>query len=323
MRILVFGAGAVGSVLGGLLARSGHQVTLLGRPEHMQAVRQRGLTIEGLWGAHHVTGIATADSPGQIRARTVDLVLLTVKAYDTPAAIAAIRALELTDATVVSIQNGYGNTQALEAALGRGRVFGARIITGVELPEPGRVTVTVSADSIRLGPPLGQAELMPRARELAAVFQQAGVPVSATEQYREYLWSKILYNCALNPLGALLRATYGQLTADPGTRELIDLILDEAFAVTQRAGIPLFWDRADRYRHHFYEELIPPTAKHYPSMLRDLERRGRTEIAALNGAVVELARPYALPVPVNQTLTSLIRLREVTRRAELDNGLAR
>ena len=87
MRILVFGAGAVGSVLGGLLARAGHAVTLLGRARHMAAVRERGLSIDGIWGCHHVQGTTTADAPAELVGRVFDWVLVTVKAYDTAAAV--------------------------------------------------------------------------------------------------------------------------------------------------------------------------------------------------------------------------------------------
>jgi 2-dehydropantoate 2-reductase len=318
MRILVFGAGAVGSVLGGLLARAGHAVTLLGRARHLEVIREAGLSIAGIWGDHHVTGLNTADSPVALEGDPFDLVFLTVKAYDTQAAIDSIRRIDHPRLALVSVQNGYGNTQALEAAFGRGRSFGARIITGVELVEPGKVHVTVSADDIRLGPPAGEPEMMAQARELATILRDAGIPASATDQYREFLWAKILYNCALNPLGALLHASYGELAEDPGTRQLIDQIIAESFVTAQAADIPLFWKRPDEYRRHFFDKLIPPTAKHYPSMLRDLERRGRTEIEALNGAVVKLADEHGLEVPVNRALTSMIKLREQTRRIELE-----
>jgi 2-dehydropantoate 2-reductase len=158
---------------------------------------------------------------------------------------------------------------------------------------------------------------MPAACDLAERFRAAGIPTSATDRYREFLWAKILYNCALNPLGALLRATYGELVENPGTRALIDRIIEEAFAVAQGASIPLFWQRAEEYRRHFYEELIPPTAQHYPSMLRDLDRRARTEIDALNGAITRLAADYDVAVPVDTMLTAMIKLREQTRRVEL------
>jgi len=188
------------------------------------------------------------------------------------------------------------------------------------MPAPGRVVVTVSADDIRLGPQRGEPELMELARNIADTLRQADVPVSATDKYSEFLWSKILYNCALNPLGALLRASYGELASDPGTRKLMDSIIDEAFVAALANDIRMFWEQPAEYRRHFYDELIPVTARHYPSMLRDLERRGRTEIDVLNGAVVRLAGRVGLETPVNFALTSMIKLRERTRRAELGTG---
>jgi 2-dehydropantoate 2-reductase len=317
MRILVYGAGAVGSLLGGLLARAGHSVTLLGRPGHMASVRSTGLRIQGIWGDHHVTNLECSNAASELIGRWFELILLTVKSYDTQAAIDGIQRFSNAATLIVSVQNGYGNTQLLEASLGRGRIFGARIITGVELPEPGRVVVTVSADDIRLGPPAGETEMMSQASSLAQTLRHAGIPISATDKYREYLWAKILYNCALNPLGALLRATYGELASNAGTRQVIHSVIDEAFQVAQSQNIGLFWRDAQHYRQHFFQELIPTTARHFPSMLRDLERRGRTEIDALNGAVAQLAAVASLNVPVNQTLTSMIKLREQTRRREL------
>jgi 2-dehydropantoate 2-reductase len=320
MRILVFGAGAVGSVCGGLLAGAGHSVTLLGRREHMAAIQRGGLHVQGIWGEHHVANLECMHEPSQVAGRRFELILLTVKSYDTAGAIAALRQLDLGSAAIVSVQNGYGNTQALECAFGRGHVFGARIITGVELPEAGRAVVTVTADDIRLGPPSGEADQMPAAEEIAKLLRGAGIPVSATDRYREYLWSKILYNCALNPLGALLRATYGELAEHFGTRQLMDRIIEEAFWVTRSQSIELPWANHEQYRSYFYAELIPPTAQHYPSMLRDLERRGRTEIEALNGAVVRLATQTGGTAATNHALTAMIQLREQTRQAELRPG---
>jgi 2-dehydropantoate 2-reductase len=315
-EVLIFGAGAVGSVLGGLMQRAGHRVTLLGRPTHVAAIAEHGLHIDGIWGEHRVAMPNACSHPDELAGRHFDLILLTVKAYDTAEAARALQTLATPDCWVVSLQNGFGNTQILEAALGP-RVLGARVITGVEVVEAGHVRVTVSADDIRLGPPADEADRMPIAEQIATELRAAGVPVSATDRYREYLWAKILYNAALNPLGALLHARYGELAADTDCRAIMDRVMDEAFAVTQAAAIPLFWSRASDYRRHFYDDLIPPTASHYPSMYRDLQRRGRTEIDALNGAIVHVGARHACAAPTNQMLTAMIHLREQTRRAEL------
>src|SRR5262245_14227428 len=107
MRILVFGAGAIGSLIGGLLARASHIVTLLGRPSHMAAVRERGLQIEGIWGEHRVANLECIHGLKELTSRPFELILLTVKSYDTPAAIDAIRQFDHTACSIISVQNGY------------------------------------------------------------------------------------------------------------------------------------------------------------------------------------------------------------------------
>jgi 2-dehydropantoate 2-reductase len=115
----------------------------------------------------------------------------------------------------------------------------------------------------------------------------------------------------------MLRLTYGELVAHPPARRAMSDVFREAFAVCQAHGIPLFWSRPEDYEPVFDEQLVPPTAGHYPSMLRDLERRGRTEIDSMNGAVVRLGEQHSIPTPANRMLTAMIKLREELRRKEL------
>jgi 2-dehydropantoate 2-reductase len=318
-RFLIFGAGALGSAIGGLLRQAGHEVGLLGRAGHLEAIRQSGLRIDGLWGSHRVAGLGLFTSPEQVPAGDWDFILLTVKTYDTAAAVAACRRLAGPRTCLVSIQNGHGNVDALEDAFGPGRVLGARVITGAEL-EPGHVTVTVHADALRLGPHHGEPERMPLARRLAGILRQAGVPAEPTDQFLAYLWTKLIYNCALNPMGALLRLTYGELAEHPPTRQVMSTIIREAFAVCHANAIPLFHERPEDYEQLFDRQLVPATASHYPSMLRDLDRRGRTEIDSMNGAVVRLGQARNVPAPANALLTAMIQRMEQKRRRELAAG---
>lgn len=311
MKFLVFGAGALGSAIGALLRQGGHEVTLLGRAAHLDAVATSGLRLDGLWGTHHVHGLRLATKPEQLDAGGWDVILITVKTYDTAAAVEACRRLVGAQTVLVSIQNGHGNVDAMSAAFGPERVLGARVITGAEL-EPGHVTITGHADALRLGPHHGEPEQMPAARRLAAVLKDAGVPVEATDHFLAYLWGKLIYNCALNPLGAIHRQRYGELVAHAPTRQAMSTIIAEAFAVCQAHGIPLFWQRPEEYEQVFDGQMVPATASHYPSMMRDLDRRGRSEIDSMNGAVVRLAAEHGLKVPMNELLTAMIKLRERT-----------
>lgn len=317
-RILVFGAGAIGSVLGGLLASGGHEVVLIGRKPHLDAIRERGLKIDGIWGTHHVRErLHCATRLLDVLDRAFDCALVTVKSYDTEAAARSMAEAGVAARAVVSCQNGYGNVETLAQYLPPDRVLGARVITGAEVVAPGHVRVTVSADAIRIGPPDGDEALMPLASAVASLLRESGIPAEPTQHYREFLWDKILYNCALNPLGALLSATYGELAEHPEVREVMNAIIHEVFTVALACGIPLFYPGPEDYLAHFYGELIPPTASHYPSMLRDLTNRGRTEIDSLNGAIVRLGAQAGVETPANRMVTAMIHLREETRRKEL------
>ncbi len=310
LRVLVAGAGAVGSVVGGLLARAGHEVTLYGRRPHLDAIAARGLAIEGLWGEHRVGDLVGAVVVDDL-AEPYDAILLTVKSYDTAAMLAAVAPLVAADGCVIALQNGLGNVEQVTAAVGEERALGGRVIFGAVVPAPGIARVTVFADPIALGAAVaGVVRAEEQARAWAARFASAGVSTEYTEALQAHLWTKVVYNAALNPLGALLGRPYGALAADAEGRALMDAVIDECFAVARARGVmPLVAD-ADAYREIFYGRLVPSTADHRSSMLQDLERARRTEIEAINGCIWRYGREAGIPTPVNATMTRLMRLRE-------------
>jgi 2-dehydropantoate 2-reductase len=316
--VLVAGAGALGSVFGGLLARAGWPIVLLGRADHLSAVRADGLRIEGLFGDHVVRGLDVVTDPTALRA-TFGTVLLTVKSYDTAAMVEAIAPRLAADGRLVCLQNGLGNVEQAEARLGASRVLGARVIFGAELVDVGRVRVTVNAAPVLVGSPdPADAERAATAVRWADAFAAAGIPSSATDNLAGELWAKVFYNAALNPLGALLGVPYGYLPDDPDARAIMDRVIDEAFAVAAASGVRLRWSDADAYRRIFYGELVPSTAAHRSSMLQDLERGRPTEIDAINGWVARHGDACGRPAPMNATLTHMIRAR--VRRARLGEG---
>jgi 2-dehydropantoate 2-reductase len=319
--ILIAGAGAIGSILGGKLHDAGRDVTLLGRRAHLDAIAHNGLKISGLLGDRIVAGMKLADHPAKVGKR-FGLILCTVKSYDTESIAAAIADRLLDDGVVVSMQNGLGNIESLIETFGRRRVLGARVIFGAEMPSPGCAHVTVFAQPVAIGPvpALHRGDspaLAKRARAIAAMIDAAGVPTVSVDDIMPVLWTKILYNVALNPLGALLRQNYGALAADPDVRPIMDRAIDEAFAVARAIGVAIPFSSAAEYRKVFYEQLLPPTVSHRPTMLHDLHVRGRTDIAALNGRIVELADRLGVDAETNRMLTRLIRAAErVTKKKE-------
>jgi 2-dehydropantoate 2-reductase len=306
--ILVAGAGAVGSVFGALLQRAGCAVTLLGRPAHLAAIERRGLQVEGLFGSSVTSGFRLAETPAGLEGPYA-AVLLTVKAYDTAHVARTIAPYLDRDGVVISLQNGLGNVEEAAQAVGPHRVVGGRVIFGAMLTDPGRVRVTVYAEPVMVGSPdPGRyPRLDARARRWAGVFAEAGIPSEYTDDIVAYLWSKVLYNAPLNPLGAVLGLTYGELAEDPELRAVMDGIIDEAYAVARARAVRLHTASAQSFRREFYGRLVPATADHRSSMLQDIERGRPTEIDAINGRVGEYGREVQVPTPLNDTVTRLVR----------------
>jgi 2-dehydropantoate 2-reductase len=313
-RVLVAGAGALGGVFGALLRRAGHPVALLGRPAVLDAVRGGGLTVTGLWGEHRAEGFELAATPEDLSG-TFPVVLVAVKSYATAEVARAVAPFLAPDGVMVSLQNGLGNVEAIAAAVGEDRAGGARVIFGAEVTAPGRVAVTVYADEVLIGSPYAAAhpDLGARLKALVDDLGRTPIPTAWTDDLPAALWAKVLYNSALNPLGALLGVPYGALAEDANTRALMDRVIAEAFAVANKSGVDLPWPSPEAYLAHFYGRLVPPTAGHRSSMLQDLEAGRPTEIGAINGEVSSRGKARGVPTPVNDVLVAMIRFREGVR----------
>jgi len=311
MNFLVLGAGAVGSVFGGLLAKKGHKVCLLGRQEHIEKINRDGLIIDGIWGVNHINNIVGyVDLRELIRLHAVqDVALLTVKAYDTAPMLLELQKCCNSMPPVVSLQNGLGNLEKLITICGPQNAIGGRVIFGVEYVAPGHVRITVSADKTVIGSALGGAQKT-FVSSIAKAFTDAGIPTHVTEDIEKYIWGKVLYNCALNGLAALIDTNYGTLLAFEETRRIMCNIVTEIFSIAEDKGIKLNWPSPERYMQLLFGELIPLTYAHHPSMLQDIHRGKRTEIDSLNGAVVAFGRKKSINLPYNLAVTLLIKARE-------------
>lgn len=311
LSIVVAGAGAVGSVFGAKLAAHGHDVTLVGRAPHMSAIARDGLRLTGIFGETTAHPAAATDLAAA--ARPCDVVLVSVKSHATQAVAQVLAGWPVPPALVVSLQNGLGNAEVLAAALGRERVLAARVIFGAVILAPGHAHVTVNARPVAIGPLRADAALLAHARRLAGTVQDAGIPCEAVEATEPLLWEKALYNCALNPLGALHGLTYGEVVADPALRRELEAAIREGFAVARAAGIALPWAEAEGFLQYFDATLLPPTAAHRSSMRQDLEAGRPTEIDAIGGAIVRAGARLGVATPVNARLVEAVHAAE--RRA--------
>ena len=308
------GSGAIGSVTGGFLAMAGHKVSLVGRKPHMDAITRDGLQIEGIWGNHLIQNLECVTALSAIEVPPPDWVFLTTKSYDTPAAVQALRPLVGDETLVCSYQNGLGNAEIIAQAFGWERCVGARVIFGVWLPRNGNAEVTVIANPTALGT-YDKATPKERVRDMARTLEAAGMPTVYTDLIGAVLWAKVAYNCALNPMSALLDVPYGALAESEDTRSVIQDVIQELYAVAAAMDKPLEPQTPEAYLEHFFQKLIPPTAGHFASMREDFRRKRRTEIDALNGAICKYGMDRGIDTPVNATLTRLVRAYEKNYRS--------
>jgi len=303
MKILIAGAGTVGSAFGAFLRKSGHDVALLGREEHLEAIRRDGLAVSGIWGDHNVKGFSLFTRVSDITG-PFDAVFICVKSFDTAKTAFEIKPLLAENTLLISLQNGLGNVEAISAATGHPLILGGRVIFGIALTAPGKIKITVYTEPVMIGFPrdLGRGVspvAAERAKDLARAIDAAGIPCRFTGKIEKYLWAKMLYNCALNPLGALHRVHYGALMENPAWKARMDGIIREIFSVAKVRGVPLLWERPEDFLAVFYGKLVPDTYNHRSSMLQDIEKGRRTEIESMNGMIVKYGKEAGIPTPLN------------------------
>jgi 2-dehydropantoate 2-reductase len=313
MNILLYGAGAVGLGLASCLLKAGERVDLIGRSDTVAALQQNGLERTGLFGNFTVAPetFRAYASLEELPQTDYDFILVCTKSFDTRTAaehIAAIPFLNKASTPIVLCQNGWGNAEIFAEHFPKDRIKSGRVITGFRRPQKHQVDITVHADAIHLGSLFGLG--VSGLETLSAAIGAGGIPCEVTPTISKDLWAKMLYNCMLNGLSTIHNVPYGLLGESPHTRELMETIAHEVYAVMTAAGYVTHWERAEDYIEIFYKLQLPPTYNHEPSMLQDIRAGKRTEIDALNGAVVTLGQQHGIATPTNTTVTRMIQFME-------------
>jgi 2-dehydropantoate 2-reductase len=306
MRFLVLGAGAVGLSVTAKLSTV-CPVYAVCRERHARAIAARGFQLSGRWGE----GIYHFPAGEGIPEKALfDVVIVTSKAVDT-ARIGEQFSPFLAGAEVVSLQNGIGNEEILSRY--SDRIIGGTIITGFEWRGDAAVHVTVEAGPVKLGRfPSG---LDSSVEALVSLFVEAGIRAEGSSSIQSDLWAKTIYNCALNPLGAIMEVPYGTLAREEAWG-IVESVVQEVYPLLEREGIALPWPTAKAYLQYLKTFQLPATAEHRSSMLQDLVRGRRTEIDFLNGAVAARSLSRGIHAPVNEVLTALIHFKEHLREGE-------
>lgn len=301
--VAVLGAGAVGCFYGGMLARAGHEVTLIGRPAHVEAFRSQGLRFEGLKFDERIPVRASTEARAVRGAR---MVLFCVKSTDTETAAAQMAPHLDANALVVNLQNGVDNTERIQPRIAQ-PVIPAVVYVATEMAGPGHLKHHGRGDLVigELGAKLPAGTL----EQVQRWFHAADVPVAISDNVAGELWAKLVVNCAYNALSAITQLPYGKMIEGPGIREVMRDVVEETLALATASGVAMAPGMLERT---YAIARAMPTQ--YSSTAQDLARGKPTEIEHLNGFVARRGAALGVATPANRALAALVRLLEAKAR---------
>lgn len=302
-NIAVMGAGAVGCFFGGRLARAGQAVTLIARPEHVQAIGQHGLQMD-CQDFQEAVAISATEDPGAVA--DADLVLVSVKSPDTQPTMALIRPFLKPDARVLSLQNGVDNCERIRQCVSQ-PAYAAVVYVAAAMIGPGQLKHFGRGELV-IGDPVGppSASTTRDLEQMAGIFQSAGIPCAISPDIRRDLWSKFLVNCIYNGISAIGQIRYGDMVKVAEIRELIEQLTREFLQVAQAEGVDIRWEEAMAANG----AIATTMAGQRSSTAQDLARGRPTEIDFLNGLVVERGRTHGIPTPAHQAIHGLVKMCE-------------
>jgi 2-dehydropantoate 2-reductase len=298
-RIAVVGAGAVGGYFGGLLARAGAPVVMIGRQPFVQAVKTRGIFLDTLTFKEFVPVEASADFGA---ARGADIVLFCVKTTDTTATARELAPFLAPQSIVLSFQNGVDSVEQMQAAA-RIAASQAVVYVAASVPQLGHVKHVGRGDLV-IGPETDKAKM------LAALFARAAIPCRISNNIEGELWAKLIWNCALNAISALGRAKYGRIAENANARKLMETVVLEVLAVAHAAHVVLPGLENTEAAMAGAMKIATQMTEAMSSTARDLNRGKLTEIDSLNGFISRRGSELGVPTPVNHALFTLVKLAE-------------
>jgi 2-dehydropantoate 2-reductase len=289
-KIIVLGAGAIGSVFGAFLSKK-YDVTLIGRENHVKAINLNGLTLSG-----EVNEVFRVRAEKEIREIPKNaLIILTTKAHESAEAIKGIKKLLKKDTVILIIQNGLGNEEIVNKIVG----YEAKVLRGVtmiaaEFFEPGKVNFLNGETVI---------EYDETAEKIMKVFNECGLKTRLSNEIEREIWCKLIINCVANPLTAIFRVRNNEVISET-LKAVRHEIVRECVQIAEAEGVSL--------PNNLLEEIDRKIAKYtnFSSMCQDILKGEKTEIDFLNGKIVELGRKHGIPTPVNEALVAFIKFLE-------------
>jgi 2-dehydropantoate 2-reductase len=298
-RVAVVGAGAVGGYFGGVMADAGAPVVMIGRKSFVHAVSRNGLLLDTL---HFRKSVIVEASTDLSAVRGAQLVLFCVKTTDNTATARELAPYLAPDAIVISMQNGVDNVEQIRAASNID-ALPAAVYVAVSAPQPGQIKHVARGDIV-VGP---ESE---RTLKLAEILAQANIPCRITENIEGELWTKLIWNCALNAISALGLVRYGRIVESLDARELVRAVLDEVLAVARASNIVLPGIKDTEAAMAGAMGIATQMSEASSSTAQDINRAKRTEIDSLNGFIARRGAALDVPTPVNHVLFTLVKLVE-------------
>ncbi|ABR55413.1 2-dehydropantoate 2-reductase [Methanococcus vannielii SB] len=299
MNVLIIGAGAVGLCLAAKLSRVCN-VFAVTREKNAKIIRESGFKMTGIWG----NGIFKFGASEEVPKIDFDYIIIASKGISTESICKQFKD-DIKNKNVVSIQNGVGNEEIISKYTDK--VIGGTIITGFEWKGNAEVHVSVEGGPMTVGRyPDGTDE---EVIDFVKLIKSSGIPITESKNIQGAIWSKTIYNCALNPLGAIMNVNYGKLSNNHSLN-IIENIVSEIFEITSKKGVILPWKTPKEYLKYLTEFQLPNTAAHHSSMLQDILKGKMTEIDFLNGAVVSNGKKLGVKTPYNEFITEQVKFLE-------------
>jgi 2-dehydropantoate 2-reductase len=306
MRIAVMGTGGVGGYFGARLAQAGHEVAFVARGRQLEALRAHGLRVESPRGDVHLANVEVTSDPAEIG--PVDVVLFTVKLWDTRDAAEAIKPLLGAETAVVSFQNGVVKDDILRDALGAEHVIGGVTYIAATIAEPGLIRHSGTLQKLVFGEYDGS--LSPRVRQFRDACVDSGIEAEISDRISQAIWEKFVFLVGLSGTTSLARSTIGPIRSHPRARAFLHDVMEEVVQVALAQGVPLPADYADE--RLAFADQVP--ADMTSSMHHDLERGNRLEVAWLSGDVVERGARLGVATPSNRAIFDILSVHSEGRK---------
>ena len=296
MNIIIFGAGAIGSLFGALLSKN-NNVLLIGKKPHVTTIQKKGLIIEE---KTHLNVRIMAESCVDNISFLPDLLILTVKSYDTETAILQARKIIIDKTIILSLQNGLDNIEKISKHLNSKRIIPGVTTHGAFFSKPGVIKHTGKGMTI-LGELNGKKTK--RIEYIVKSFNEAGIETAESQNILKEIWIKAIINSSINPLTAIFQCKNGYLLENPLLEKLVEMICEESTSIANSERIGLSKSKMlDKTN-----EVIKNTSDNYSSMFQSIKKTKKTEIDSINGKLIEIGKKHNISTMINQVLVYCIK----------------